>query len=194
VFYCKKIHLEQGDALDDFEGDPSPFEPARYHLASCLQARYEKKEKKISLVLGFLGLSAIVLFGLWIFVAIRDHQRWTAYLQQLKAELGIVVTEAFDEGGIYRVSGLRDPMAKKPMAILATTELDPHAVVHHFQPYQALFEVLINKADLTDEWSIDMDTIERLVGRGWTVLETSSKTGQGVEDAFRSLATAMLER
>jgi outer membrane protein OmpA-like peptidoglycan-associated protein len=134
----EKIHLEQGDALDAFEGDPSPFEPARYHLTSCLQARYEKKEKKFLLVLGLLGVSAIVLMGLWIFVAIRDHQRWTAYLQQLKAEPGIVVTEAFDEGGIYRVSGLRDPMAKKPMAILATAGLDPHAVVHHFQPYQAL--------------------------------------------------------
>jgi small GTP-binding protein len=56
------------------------------------------------------------------------------------------------------------------------------------------FEVLINKADLTDEWSIDTDAIERLVGRGWTVLETSAKTGQGVEDAFCSLATAMLGR
>lgn len=56
------------------------------------------------------------------------------------------------------------------------------------------FAVLINKADLADEWNIDAGAIGRLAARGWIVLETSAKTGQGVEDAFHSLATAMLER
>lgn len=56
------------------------------------------------------------------------------------------------------------------------------------------FILLINKADLTDGWSIDNDAVARLVADGVTVLETSAKTGQGVEEAFNLLGSALLEQ
>ena len=55
------------------------------------------------------------------------------------------------------------------------------------------FALLINKADLADGWHIDSRDIDRLVTRGWTVLETSAKTGHGVEEAFATLGKEMLE-
>lgn len=55
------------------------------------------------------------------------------------------------------------------------------------------FAMLINKADLINEWSIDNAAIDRLADRGWTVLQTSAKTGQGVEQAFFALASEILE-
>lgn len=55
------------------------------------------------------------------------------------------------------------------------------------------FSLLINKADLASEWDIDKTRIDRLAQRGWTVLETSAKTSQGVEEAFQLLAAEILE-
>lgn len=53
--------------------------------------------------------------------------------------------------------------------------------------------LLLNKIDLTDEWELDEEALGPISDRGWTVIETSAKTGVGVEEAFWSLATKMLE-
>jgi small GTP-binding protein len=50
----------------------------------------------------------------------------------------------------------------------------------------------INKADLTEEWKIEDRQIEALDASKWHALRTSAKTGEGVEDAFHWLATAMV--
>ncbi len=55
------------------------------------------------------------------------------------------------------------------------------------------FILLLNKCDLTAEWEIEPAAIEALTASGWTVLETSAKTGQGVEEAFTTLARKLLE-
>ncbi|MEW5977388.1 MAG: Rab family GTPase [Acidobacteriota bacterium] len=49
------------------------------------------------------------------------------------------------------------------------------------------FVLALNKSDLREEWDLDEATFARLAGRGWTVIETSAKTGQGVEEAFVTL-------
>jgi len=53
------------------------------------------------------------------------------------------------------------------------------------------FVLLLNKADLDSEWQVDERALVKLVDRGWPVLKTSAKTGDGVEDAFAKLAGAM---
>lgn len=52
--------------------------------------------------------------------------------------------------------------------------------------------LLLNKTDLVDQWEIEADSERNLVDRGWMVLRTSAKTGEGVEAAFYGLAQAML--
>jgi small GTP-binding protein len=52
--------------------------------------------------------------------------------------------------------------------------------------------LLLNKNDLVDQWEIEADSERNLVDRGWMVLRTSAKTGEGVEEAFHGLAQAML--
>jgi hypothetical protein len=49
------------------------------------------------------------------------------------------------------------------------------------------FLCLLNKTDV-DEWDIDDTRIEDLELQGWTMLRTSAKTGEGVENAFSDLA------
>jgi len=52
---------------------------------------------------------------------------------------------------------------------------------------------MCNKMDLTDEWELGENALEDFSRKGWTVLKTSAKTGQGVEEAFSALAGKLLE-
>jgi len=52
--------------------------------------------------------------------------------------------------------------------------------------------LVFNKTDLADEWEIDESTIDNLSAQGWTVIKASAKTGQGVEEAFLTLASQMV--
>ena len=54
------------------------------------------------------------------------------------------------------------------------------------------FVLVFNKSDLTDELKISAEEIEKLRQDGWDVLETSAKTGQGVDDAFLRLTRKVL--
>ena len=51
----------------------------------------------------------------------------------------------------------------------------------------------LNKVDLTSEWKIRDAELERLEPERWHVLETSAKTGEGVEEAFLWLAKTATE-
>ena len=53
------------------------------------------------------------------------------------------------------------------------------------------FLLLLNKADLVREWQVDEQALVKLVDRGWSVVKTSAKTGDGVEGAFTKLASQM---
>ena len=50
----------------------------------------------------------------------------------------------------------------------------------------------LNKRDLGDDWSLTTADQRLLAERGWTVFETSAKTGAGVDDAFHWLARTMV--
>jgi small GTP-binding protein len=52
--------------------------------------------------------------------------------------------------------------------------------------------LVLNKCDRIAEWEIDLEQIRSFEGGGQAVVRTSAKTGEGVEQAFSSLAHAML--
>jgi small GTP-binding protein len=54
------------------------------------------------------------------------------------------------------------------------------------------FLLLANKADERSKWEIPDSAWDELRKRGWTVLETSAKTGQRVEEAFFTLCSRIL--
>jgi hypothetical protein len=51
----------------------------------------------------------------------------------------------------------------------------------------------LNKTDERASWEVPDAALAELAARGWTVLETSAKTGEKVEEAFLTLAAAMLK-
>jgi small GTP-binding protein len=54
------------------------------------------------------------------------------------------------------------------------------------------FVFLINKSDRKEEWELEAEFEESLVARGWDLLHTSAKSGEGVEEAFAKLTEKML--
>jgi outer membrane protein OmpA-like peptidoglycan-associated protein len=66
------------------------------------------------------------------------QQRWESYINRLRAEPGIVVTEQGRRDGKYFVAGLRDPLAPDPQTLLNAAGIDPADVVGRWRPYEAL--------------------------------------------------------
>ena len=54
------------------------------------------------------------------------------------------------------------------------------------------FGVLLNKADLGDQWALEDDQIAGLKSRGWPVSKSSALNGEGVEDAFTRLGAQLV--
>jgi len=54
------------------------------------------------------------------------------------------------------------------------------------------FIFVINKCDLLQDWEFDPTQAPELAGKNWSVLRSSAKTGEGVEEAFSLLARKML--
>ncbi len=52
--------------------------------------------------------------------------------------------------------------------------------------------LLVNKSDLRASWAIEAERLEQLRAAGWQVIETSAKSGDGVEAAFELLAQRLL--
>lgn len=54
------------------------------------------------------------------------------------------------------------------------------------------FLLVLNKADVKDTWQVSDGDLQPLRDRGWTLLETSAKSGERVEDMFHELASRMV--
>ena len=61
----------------------------------------------------------------------------------LRREPGIVVVSAGRQGGRFVVSGLRDPLARDPAALLAPSNLASDDVAGRWELYQALHPTLV---------------------------------------------------
>ncbi|MBC7796778.1 MAG: hypothetical protein H7Z37_07895 [Pyrinomonadaceae bacterium] len=139
----KRVHLEKRAELAAFDGETETFATVKPKLEECLDFRLGSggdSEKKASIftptnVIGGLLLTAFVV---WSVFTIVDYWRWSNYLERLKSEAGVVVTEATRGWWKHRIAGLRDPLAINPDEILPEYELKPENVETHWESYYAL--------------------------------------------------------
>lgn len=137
------IHLQFHNALADFSGDASQFDAARPLLEDCLHTQLDEAKqaaapKRIPIPIIVIASLIIVAILVWGFFALRDSRRWNAYVERVKNEPGVVVTDTGTRDGKYFIGGLRDPLARDPQALLAETKVDPNKVVSRFEPFQAM--------------------------------------------------------
>lgn len=146
----EKIHRDQARDLEAFEGDALPFERSRPLLEACLKTRRQEAGKgprastraasmllRIALAVVLAGIGLLALFSA------RRNRRWDDYLARLAAMPGIIVTGSGRQGGKLHVTGLRDPLAGDPAAMLGPARLRPEDVVANWRPYQGLDAELI---------------------------------------------------
>jgi len=70
---------------------------------------------------------------------------WESFLSRLRAQPGIIITEAGKRDGKWLVAGLRDPLAVDPQQLLRNSSIDPDRVTSQWQPYQSLDPQLLLK-------------------------------------------------
>ncbi|MER9692588.1 OmpA family protein [Mesorhizobium sp. M0179] len=68
----------------------------------------------------------------------RAAEHWQYYVSRLEAQSGIIVAQQSARGGHFYISGLRDPLAADPQALLSGTDVDPARVHAQWQFYQSL--------------------------------------------------------
>jgi OOP family OmpA-OmpF porin len=137
------VHARVGDALADFSGDTEPFEAVRPILETCLDARYRNETKNISPLLWVVPAVVVVGFAVWAYASLSARSRWTAYLDALRAEPGIVVVSTDRRDGKLIVNGLRDPLARDPSTLLGGSGLSTADVTGSWQLYQALEPAIV---------------------------------------------------
>jgi len=54
------------------------------------------------------------------------------------------------------------------------------------------FVFVLNKCDLVQDWVVDSALDAQIAEKGWSILRSSAKTGESVEEAFSLLARKML--
>jgi OOP family OmpA-OmpF porin len=133
------VHRRFGAELQSFDGDASTLDRARPILEACLVTEF-REAKRSAPYRGWLIALGLVLLALatWAFAGLRERQRFDAYVDQLRAEPGIVIMSSGRRGGRFFVAGLRDPLARAPASLLASSQLTPDDVDAHWEPYQAL--------------------------------------------------------
>ncbi len=126
------VHLQYRRPLAGFKGDAAPFEPVRPLLAAGLETvlstdRPERRSLAPGIAWSLVGLVVLGLLA-WRLV---ESRRWAAAVERLEREPGIVLAEA----GRRRLSGLRDPLAADPAAVLSEAGADPEGIEMRWEPF-----------------------------------------------------------
>jgi hypothetical protein len=138
------IHQAHGAALESFDGNAASLEPTQEILQACLEAQYGKAQgstatprRRVSPLL--VGAAVLVLGAAALaFFHMKQSLRWEHYVQRLRSEPGLVVTQAVKEAGIYHVAGLRDALAVDPQALLQDAGLDAQEFEFAWEPYLSM--------------------------------------------------------
>ncbi|TGV12439.1 OmpA family protein [Mesorhizobium sp. M8A.F.Ca.ET.173.01.1.1] len=100
----------------------------------------------------------------------REAEHWQYYVARLEAQSGIIVAQQRTSGGQFYISGLRDPLAADPQALLSGTQVDPARVHSQWQFYQSLDPKFVVKrltASLSPPKSVQLSIIQgRIVAVG----------------------------
>lgn len=144
----ERIQVEEEEDFARFKGDASLFDDTRPVLEDCLRMQVESKTPVSKrLLTPFNAIAAVVLLAALIggFFYVRDYLRWSDFLERLRGEPGIVVTET--DRGIFKheISGLRDELAADPAALAAASGFDADDVMHFWRPYHDLSDAIVIK-------------------------------------------------
>lgn len=185
-YTLETIHLQFASQLADYSGDSSQFEPARPLLEDCLETVVATTKsdsgRRLVLLRWALPLILLALAGgaLWL----RSGLRWHRALDTLNAEPGLVVVNASREWRTWHISGLKDPMAREPAAVLGAARLVPHALSGRWAPYMSLDSQIVAARARKR-----LDALRQSIDSALVLFDPASPAlDQSAEDRVRSVA------
>ena len=125
---------------------------------------------------------------MWFVQGRHELARWSEFVATVESEPGIIVTGQKFSRGAYKLSGLRDPLAKSFATFFDQSTIEPNSVEFNFEPYQAIdtrFILLRARKLLSPPNSIGIDI------QGSTLLVTGVATSawtKRAKDLARGLA------
>jgi outer membrane protein OmpA-like peptidoglycan-associated protein len=181
------IHDQYRSQLEEFQGDSATLGDLVTPLQRDLQQQERPREKQLSPWLWILPLVLLLLAGGWVIHRAIIRLRVDAYVERLRQEPGIVVANSELRNGKWQISGLRDPLAVDPAALLSQSGLDSKRVAGHWESYQALNPAIVLRrlaASLNPPPSVSLSL------KGDTIQATGSVPQYWVERA-RALVAAL---
>lgn len=144
----ERVHLAYGGELAGFRGDRTPFSGARELLSSCLQQQRKPAPGRgraavaAAAVLAALAATALVF---WMRASWEDQRRFADCVEALRREPGLLVTAAERRDGHVALTGLRDPLAADPRAVIERGVPAPPAVTLRFEPFYSLHPQIVER-------------------------------------------------
>ena len=175
-----QIHDQFRSPLEDFQGDAANVGNLVTPLEGCLQQRERAPETELSPWLWIIPLVFLLIVGGWMISRAIERSRVDAYVERLREEPGVVVASAELRDGKWQVSGLRDPLAVDPAALLSQSGLNSKRVVGHWESYQALDPAIVIRRLAA---SMNLPPGVTMSVNGDTVRVTGSAPQQWVEQA-----------
>jgi outer membrane protein OmpA-like peptidoglycan-associated protein len=143
-----RIHAQRAQALQAFDGDSSTLADVDAQLQECVQWRQRASSARTPrrpLLAPIIGAAMLALLGWGLIAWWLDAHAFRQYVDLLRTQPGIVVTDSDRHHGRWQISGLRDPVAIDPMSLLQKVDVNPQHVVEQWQPYQGLNPPLVLK-------------------------------------------------
>lgn len=148
------IHQEEYLQLANYNGDSSQFDHLQPVLTGCLKNKCRETEtaadkspkhllakegiSKKSILFLVLGLGFISGIGYLAYTNHVEGLQWSNLQQALRAEPGIILSHTSNDGGVYQLHGLVDPMATSPDVLISQYTQDKFSVESNFRPYLSL--------------------------------------------------------
>ena len=161
-------------------------------------------QKKVCLLGGF-GVGKTSLVKRYVQSIFSDTYLTTVGVKIEKKMVNVGAAEValilWDIAGEDDVSGIRTSYLRGAAGYLLVVDVTRGETLEVSKSIQARvtaeigsvpFLFLFNKTDLKEQWDIPERSVEDLQDAGHVVLRTSAKTGEGVEEAFQTLAQRMV--
>jgi OOP family OmpA-OmpF porin len=145
------IQMAHAGAIESFGRNGRPFAVRDDLLDPCLASQQLTRSRPAGAWrLALVGVVLLAVMGSCAVPRYLESRRVDRYLARLRMEPGIVVGSLGRSGGEMVVTGLRDPLAADPMALLGEYGIDSTRVQGHWEPYVALRpEFVLRRAGAT---------------------------------------------
>ena len=151
----EEVHLLNNKKLINYKGDSSHFDHLQPVLSECLKTQLmnkgkKKKEKKkrnkfIKPAIYLSLLALVAAYGYNAYQSSIENEEWQEVQNTIKAEPGVIITQTSQQGGEFIISGLVDPLARKPSMLIKRGTHNHIKVELDFKPYLSMDSEIVIK-------------------------------------------------